>query len=460
MHDTCKMILVLGLEALAYGQSVPTGPMDVQLRVDQDLNDVRARVDVRAMREFAWQAFYTITRSVPGLPRAPIWFSWCTRNEVFSCQCPEPASKLQKERVLSFNLEALPGRVPGNGFDILSSVYYSPATAHYLGTQTISTGTLAFNARAQLREKAAEFDTAVAPTADRDLPRMPSSSIVVKPAWVIVKNPANVPPNTPAMLRVWDGLDDHNNWVLAHDGLIKMDQFQRFVTLNFRGIRPRQDCEKADYPQDEPSGTVSLDDRFFFYQLCSSDRGAVNLVKPLCNGNMPAGVKCQAEDGDLLVLAGLHVITHQIEDWTWSTFWWHDEPDAGPFARGRPPKLAADSRWRNYLMDVTFDEETPRGVDGSSRAIFNPYLEAQIKDGHRSNCMSCHRLAALHCANRGNCTQPVNANFEVPTPGDPQGTLPVPLRGIDPSHALFDGAVRTRFLWSVARGASNSCSNP
>src|SRR5262249_12531451 len=66
----------------------------------------------------------------------------------------------------------------------------------------------------------------------------------------------------------------------------------------------------------------------------------------------------QADLGDFAILVGLHVSTKELDDWTWSTFWWHDKPDVGPFAKGRPPALGKP--WSNYLMDVAFDAEVPR----------------------------------------------------------------------------------------------------
>ena len=38
----------------------------------------------------------------------------------------------------------------------------------------------------------------------------------------------------------------------------------------------------------------------------------------------------------MLVLLAVHVTTKEIPDWVWATFWWHDRPDTGPFAAGRP----------------------------------------------------------------------------------------------------------------------------
>lgn len=93
--------------------------------------------------------------------------------------------------------------------------------------------------------------------------------------------------------------------------------------------------------------------------------------------------------GDHVVLVGMHVSTKEIPDWVWATLWWHDRPDDGPYAAGRPVTLAGASR--NYLMDITLGAAAPRGP---ARAVMNPFLEARFPDGVRSNCLTCHRRAA------------------------------------------------------------------
>ncbi|MFO1426165.1 MAG: hypothetical protein U1F11_04160 [Steroidobacteraceae bacterium] len=136
--------------------------------------------------------------------------------------------------------------------------------------------------------------------------------------------------------------------------------------------------------------------------------------------------------GDVLALVALHVATRELHDWTWATWWWHDEAHAGPYAHGRPEAL--DGPWRNYLMQVAFDDATPAAADGGAHVCFNPWLEARFPDGGngggtRSNCLACHRRASY---------PPVP--FLPVTRGPPQ-------RGADPAYEA--GRLRTSFLWSI-----------
>jgi hypothetical protein len=131
-----------------------------------------------------------------------------------------------------------------------------------------------------------------------------------------------------------------------------------------------------------------------------------------------------ANPGDYLILVGMHVATKEIPNWVWATFWWHDHPEAGPFAANRPDSVR--DPWRNYLMNVSYDMNEPREFDGSPHVNFNPYLEAQMVGGTKSNCMTCHRLAA--------------------SPLIPMSTKP---GAISVSDTRFDDKIKLGFLWSL-----------
>jgi hypothetical protein len=155
--------------------------------------------------------------------------------------------------------------------------------------------------------------------------------------------------------------------------------------------------------------------------------------------------------GDVWVLVGLHIITKEIPDWTWTTFWWHDNPDSGSFGADRPPSVRAE--WRNYQMDTTLSMDTPwEGTSfkdckfaatdacgqswktpSKSKIIFNPYLEGVIKGAlhmNYSNCMNCHS----------------RSTFESKISED-GGT---PWRGyLSPTSSCFSDKMRLDYLWSL-----------
>lgn len=121
--------------------------------------------------------------------------------------------------------------------------------------------------------------------------------------------------------------------------------------------------------------------------------------------------------GDEVVLVAVHVTTKDTADWTWTTFWWHDRPDDGAFAAGRPPSVRG---WAaSYVMAATRDGDAP---------CANPWLEARFPGGLASNCVSCHERAALGA----------------------REFLPVTAGRTLARDAYFRGKTSTDFMWSIA----------
>ena len=116
--------------------------------------------------------------------------------------------------------------------------------------------------------------------------------------------------------------------------------------------------------------------------------------------------------GDSVVLIAAHVTTKEIPDWTWETFWWHDQPDDD-----QPDDVRGAAR--HYRMDVAFVADAP---------CFNPWLEARFPDGQQSNCVACHRRAVVAATDY----------------------LPVTHGRLRDDDAYFAGHVPTDFVWSIA----------
>jgi hypothetical protein len=122
----------------------------------------------------------------------------------------------------------------------------------------------------------------------------------------------------------------------------------------------------------------------------------------------------------------MHVMTKELPDWTWGTFWWDDRPDEGPFARYRPAGVAGV--WRNYLMNSTFSQVTPRESDDVPNICFNPYLEGKLDGGPQSNCVRCHRMAAR-----------------------PDLMMkPIPTRPVSAADLVFKRDLKTDYVWSAS----------
>ncbi len=108
-------------------------------------------------------------------------------------------------------------------------------------------------------------------------------------------------------------------------------------------------------------------------------------------------------------LAGLHLMTKELDHWLWITLWWSNDPDRD-FGADRPAALAAlPGPWRNYKMAVSiaFRDEDLDPVGGATdpslaaalEAVYpaggaswasNPYIEVGHGNG-RTNCIGCHQ---------------------------------------------------------------------
>jgi hypothetical protein len=89
-------------------------------------------------------------------------------------------------------------------------------------------------------------------------------------------------------------------------------------------------------------------------------------------------------DGAVFRLAGLHIVSKELEHWLWTTLWWSPEPDSD-FGSDRPAGIGGP--WRHYKMCVATDFAE---ADGTPSWCSNPYLEAG--DGNAAtNCIGCHQ---------------------------------------------------------------------
>lgn len=117
----------------------------------------------------------------------------------------------------------------------------------------------------------------------------------------------------------------------------------------------------------------------------------------------------EVEAGPVYRLAGLHVITKELDHWQWITLWWSDDPDTD-FGSDRPSSIPAP--FDHYKMCVTtaFTESDPdprggyagvqaslgdalaavHGGVGAPSWCSNPYVELG-QNNAATNCIGCHQ---------------------------------------------------------------------
>ena len=159
--------------------------------------------------------------------------------------------------------------------------------------------------------------------------------------------------------------------------------------------------------------------------------------------------------GNVLILTGLHVITKEAPDWTWSTFWWSSSANEGDYSNGRFDAPIIDGPWRNYLMNTTVSMALPNEpaataaisqpafkdpcgqnwhTPSNAKVDFNPYIEMPVEtmpNARLSNCMNCHKRSTF--------------------PGFAKDMRGTPWRGELSSDAgCFSKHIRLDYLWSLS----------
>jgi hypothetical protein len=401
-----------------------------------ELERARDATDVAATRAHGWALWTELNSPDPkGMPR---WIGWAGSGEILRhvdahfgsggdpSSRPATDVRLGGERVspTSQTLARRGGSRSGGAHDGAGasargvvrrpepavSIYFNPAAAEHMRRN----GYDAPGTFATLKE---DLDRAGAPPAARTIAAFPREAVAVKAMWRIVRG-------APAAGEVWvlPTWDPETAKASGAAAALPPSKWRRSVVIDFSGrdVPPDETVEVNLPGQPRVSRVVSID-RFFHITLDA--RQAADL---------------DASAGDTAILVGLHVATKELPTWVWATYWWHDRPDLGEFAAGRPEAISRGV-WGNYLMNIDLGDPAGSGGgarfgDGGSgrRAVFNPWLEGGLKGGTASNCLSCHQQASL-------TAQLLAAPF-----------APVRATPRSDGDAVFRDRIRTDFVWSVA----------
>jgi hypothetical protein len=425
MRNIRTIVLVAGLVAGPWAvevlhsqlndpyQGIPAG---YDFPADQStLLRFRDTNDVAGMRRHAWMVFAGFTQ--PAATGEALWETWYTGVATFA---PGERAKNQPRRIqhlfnaprqlqTASNLFAL-------GNSLLSFTLFNLPAYNF-----IESNHLYRRAELDRLRKALPADT---PVAQRQITPFPPDSVALKTIWWIVKKDQRT------CLPVWDGIPPGPNGQPGNpNGEYFYTQFGRWVLVDplSHSIKPEESARTTCLGHTVRAHVVPLE-KFYSFPLDQTALNSINseignVIPPLVN---PLGLKPSV--GDYAVLVAMHCTTKEIPDWVWSTFWWHDRPEAGRFAADRPP--AVTGVWRNYLMNVAYSTTTPLEPDSSPHIAFNPWIEAELTDGVQSNCMACH-ARSVWCPNSSD-------RFTVRR-GEP-----------DPNDPLFKNGIQLDFIWSIA----------
>lgn len=388
----------LTVSAQAQGVVYTPIPAGFDFPADQQtlLNAVQTG-DESKLRTHGWMVFAGLTQ--PARPADPnseaLWETWYTGPEVFSAG-PAPQSVRTLQRILKKPRQFGP---QGNA---QPQAIGESQRAFTLFNQELKDHTRSNQLHLSTKMQALNSGwTAQTPVKDRKVPDYPEKAMSLKLVWMNVSKQGMTP------LPIWD-----EKAPVTTAPPQDVDTWSRRVVVDpSRTVIPAG--ETANVPGFPGSKVVPLSAFYHF---------AMDAVQAAEFG---------AASGDYAVLVAMHYTTKEIPDWVWATFWWHDAPDAGNYAKDRPDATKLKGPWRNYLMDVAYNMDLPKESNGKPNAVFNPWLEARFPNGVNSNCMTCHQRAVWSAA--------------TPVPA----FLPV-TRGAAPENdPIFANGTKVDFLWAL-----------
>jgi hypothetical protein len=325
---------------------------------------------------------------------------------------------------------------------VLGLVKYNPAAANHIMTHRL------FD-KATLEGMQAEGKT--------DVPPFPADAVVLKVLYTQI-DPKELKDDRYFKMAVWTG---PQHGAVAYP----VDEWDNVVWIdleNGSGDSEGKSSQEKDETRQENS-TYNIDD-FIHFRLTKPQ------AQRLTEESRVAGENITYEEGRYFVLNSLHIITREIEQWTWQSYYWEPtptnpyEPSSAAIAAEMPSELGHAARHYamtvGYSMISTNQPLTGGKEEGTPVYCYGPYLEAPFDAadmpaskawtyqgktynntvGVQSNCMSCHAYAATP--------------FEMQPMGN--GSLSLPAfslytgdRYVDLNDPLLKGKLRSDFLWSI-----------
>jgi hypothetical protein len=357
-------ILTLAAGSAAAQQNYEPVPPGFDFPADEaTLLRFRDTQNVPEMRRHAWYVFAGLTQRAKN--GEAIWETWFPSPLTFSSG-PQPQGLAGPGPARPF---AVPRQFRGEGAapqaigeSVLSFVMFNKDGNDHIRTNQ-------FNQQTALDSINNGFPAGT-PVEKREIKSFPRTAMSLKLVWKVVKATGLT------AIPVWDNKPTKPNVEGNPE-----PSWSRVVAVDptRTDIPPTETADVFSNGVSFPKSRVVSMSRFYNFRITEREIAAVNTIDQ------------NAQIGDYAIFVAMHYTTKEIPDWIWSTFWWHDEPDGGPYGSDRP--TIVPGVWRNYLMDTSYSMELPREYDGTPNAVFDPYLEARFPGGMGSNCMTCHQQA-------------------------------------------------------------------
>lgn len=431
-------------------RTYPTSAGEIQGWID--------RGELAKIRQHGWDIWESITSSVKHSTHQPVWETWYSGHEIFDLvhrqDSLKKTSTVAFEGPIQFHRGAagaakidahIPVDLPQRaiGFN-----RYTESVASYIWDNKLNLldTLLAINAR---------FDKNNTPIAEREMSTskdtVDEKSIVLKVVFQFISG------DSATAVPYWAGISPQTTTNLDNP---EPHTWRQAVAVDPTGKLPAGSTVNMAFNDEpaQPLKVVSLDD-FYYIRLTkeqadSFTKYAEESGDDLGRHNLtdPRDLKAMVKEGNVALMMAIHATTKEIRKWTWQTFWWDMNPNDPQYGADRPKTIK--SPWNRFNMRTAYFMTSPADdPKGTAFIGFNPYLETNLTDvaqisngdsvrwsGVHSNCMSCHRLAAL----KADTTD----RFGISSPPYwPDGYID---KG---DSTFFAGRVKLDFLWSLTRAA-------
>jgi hypothetical protein len=387
--------------------SYPSSKERIQGWIDAGQND--------SIRAHGWDLWQSITAMVDD--STPTWQTWYAGHEVFDslAQPNDGAARrfamrlpVERPKQIRHTLVAMRSRrgrlatgIPLDTFErVFSFNRFSRSTATYIWRNNLNRATtlLLYNIVADLRKT---------PTAQRQVMVSPDStdplSFVLKPVYYFI------PSTGPSAVPYWAGYDSlHSVPDTTARPHVPPRRWRQAVAVDPSGAHQPGDSVFLAFNM-EPAQWLKVVPLSQFYHVTVTARDSANLslfADSLSGDDLGfdsdttfTAITEAARPGAIALMLAMHVTGKEIANWTWQSFWWEPATQQDSLGSDRPASIPAP--WNNYVMTTAYSMLTH---DNQPNVAFNPYLESSLSgktedstlwSGVTTNCMSCHRRAAV-----------------------------------------------------------------
>lgn len=423
----------------------------------------------RAIRAHGWDIWESITAPSAAGSSIPTWQTWYSGHELFEMGTDQIAVNARaKHGLLVFEKRPVVGHRPSPMLRSSNGIPYAPdertfafnrytqSTAQFIWTNRLNVGNV-------LRDTLSRLVAAGKPIASWQVLTSKDStdslSFVLKPVFQFISG------TEPTAIPYWNG----DNSGTTYDSLNPVpNRWRQAIAVDPSGRHKPGDSVFLAINNEPPAWRkiVSMD---LFYHVKITRDDSINFTQfgaangdfiGVANDTSWQAVLMAVRPGNIGLLMAMHVTGKEIPNWTWQSFWWAYNPNDS-MGGDRPKTLPAP--WNHYNMTTAYSMTNP---NGTGRVAFNPYLETSLagkipngpgnpKDstawtGIITNCMSCHRRAAI------------GFPFDTSLVGPPYGPAALVNAGDSviftqpyPGMTKRVPVLKTDFLWSLAiRGTS------